>query len=123
MIAPGLTAGVSTVRAAAESSSEQCTHLYTDDEARDVARRAEQVLPIGTERRKETVLKELGVEPARLCHRRVGRANLAYVESWKISTGFDIRWAAGTLDRTPLDRKDRKIFHVSVVPRGTPLYP
>jgi len=98
-----------------------CSNLYTDAEARGLVRRAQDAVPIGTLRRKDAVLDALGIDPSRLCNRRVVQFNLGYVEAWQISDAFDIRWAAGVQDRTPLERKDRKIFHVRVVPRETPL--
>jgi hypothetical protein len=106
---------------ASVDSAEGCANLYTDGEARDLALRAKDAVPLGTVRRKDAVLKALGVEPARLCHQRVVRFNLGVIESWQISGGFDIRWASDARNRTPLDRRDRKIFHVRVVPRETPL--
>jgi hypothetical protein len=105
----------------AGDSVEGCTNLYTDGEAQDLALRAKDVVPIGTVRRKDVVLKALGIDPTHLCHRRVAQFNMGYVESWQMSDGFDIRWASGVRDRSPLDRKDRKIFHVRVVPRDIPL--
>jgi hypothetical protein len=98
-----------------------CSNLYTDAEARGLIRRAKDAVPTGTLRRKDAVLYALGIDSSRLCNRRVVQFNLGYVEAWQMSGGFDIRWAAGVQDRTPLERKDRKTFHVRVAPRETPL--
>ena len=98
-----------------------CSNLYTDAEAQDLVRRAKEAVPTGRLRQKGAVLKALGVEPTRLCNRRVVQFDLGYVEAWQLSSGFDIRWAAGVQDRTPVDSNQRKIFHVRVVPRDTPL--
>jgi hypothetical protein len=119
-IAPRVTLGASPAKTT-NDLGEACPNLYSDTEARDLARRAKDSVPIGTARRKDVVLKALGIAPTRLCNHQVEAFNLGYVESWQISQGFDIRWAAAAQDRTPLDRKDRKIFHVRVVPRETPL--
>jgi hypothetical protein len=106
---------------AGADSVEHCADLYTDREAQDLAPRAKDAVPTGTFRRKDAVFKALGIEPTRLCHHRVARFNLGVIESWQMSGGFDIRWASDARNRTPLDRMDRKIFHVRVVPSETPL--
>lgn len=99
----------------------QCGDLYSDEEARSLVEPAGKAVPKGRAFRRDGVLKALGIDPARLCNRRVLRINLGYIESWQMSPSFDFRWAGDVRSLTPPNRDNRRIYHVRVVPRASPL--
>ena len=77
----------------------QCSKLYTDDDAKQLVEAARKVVPRGRHpRRKDAVLKELGVDQDRLCNRRQGGANLGYKICWQVSPSFDLTWWLSAFD-------------------------
>jgi hypothetical protein len=99
-------------------TKDKCAMLYTDEDARRLIQAAEKAVPAGRFLAKNSVLKALSIDPSRLCNRRVHQFNLGYVESWQLSKSFDLTWGAAVQDPTPLERDDRKIFHVRILKRS-----
>jgi hypothetical protein len=113
-------------RAFAEDRSgqnDQCGSLYTDEEAKGLIHPAEKAIPAGKALAKKAVLNKLGIDLKRLCNRQVQQFNLGYVERWRLSQLFDLVWSAAVQDPTPLERDDRRIFHVRVIKHSDPLPP
>ena len=97
--------------------SGQCSKIYTDGEARQLSEAARKVVPRGHSRRKDVVLKKLGVDFSRLCSRRQGGANLGYKICWQISPSFDLTWWVSAFDGPPRERDDRRIYSVRIMQR------
>jgi hypothetical protein len=96
----------------------QCSKLYSDDEAKQLVEAARKAVPRGRHpKRKDAVLKDLGVAPDRLCNRRQGGANLGYKICWQVSPSFDVTWWLSAFDGPPSDRDDRRIYSVRITPR------
>ena len=91
--------------------------MYSDEDAARLIERAAAVVPTGKTLAKRDVFRTLQIDPARLREHRSERSNLAVFETYQLSESFDLDWAAGTQDPIPLDRDDRRIFHVRVLPR------
>ena len=96
----------------------KCTILYTDEQASRLVHAAEKAVPAGKFLAKNSVLKALGIDPKRLCNRQVHQFNLGYFERWHLSKTYDLTWGAAVQDPTPLERDDRKIFHVRIIKRS-----
>jgi hypothetical protein len=94
-----------------------CSKTYTDDEAKQLTDAARKVVRRGHPRRRGIVLKDLGVDPSRLCNRRQGGANLGYRICWQVSPSYDLTWWLSAFDGPPDDRDDRRISAVRIVQR------
>jgi hypothetical protein len=95
----------------------QCEHLYTDNEARALTKRAEATVPKAQFRRKPLVLKSLGIDIHRLCNRRFQQINLGATEAWQMAPNYDLTWWADGPDRVPLDSDNALIHNVRIVHR------
>jgi len=95
--------------------SDPCSKSYTDDEAKQLTDAARKAVRRGHPRRKDIVLKDLGVDPSRLCNRRQGGANLGYKICWQVSPSYDLTWWLSAFDGPPDDRDDRRISSVRIV--------
>ena len=91
--------------------------MYSDEDAARLIERAAAVVPPGKTRAKQDVFRALQIDPMRLREHRVVQVNLGLIETYQLSESFDLTWAAGVQDPTPLDREDRKVFGVRVLPR------
>jgi hypothetical protein len=94
-----------------------CQRLYTDDQALALIKATEAAVPKGEFRRKPTVMKSLGIDIHRLCHRRFQQINLGATEAWQMSPNYDLTWWAAGPDRFPLDSENALIHHVRIVHR------
>jgi hypothetical protein len=104
--------GRSTVAAVAPTPP--VTPLYSDEEAKVIGRRAPSIIPAWETRTKRAVFESLRIDPTRLRDRRVVQFNQLHFETWQLSEGFDIVWAASTRDPTPLENENRQIAGVRV---------
>src|SRR5664279_1459258 len=63
--------------------SGQCGNLYSDEEAKAFGEVIKKAVPRRQFKRKDLVLKRIGVDQKRLCNRRLGGANLGYKICWQ----------------------------------------
>lgn len=69
--------------------------LYADADAREMAKKASKVVPMGDTKTKRAVLLSLGIDPRRLRGYRFHAAKMIIVEWWQISPGYRLQWLAG----------------------------
>jgi hypothetical protein len=100
----------------------KCTALYSDEEAVALTSAAIESVPPGRLLSRVVVLKRLGLDPQRLCNRRVHPYNMSYFERWQISKTFDLTWAVPAGNPGILEMEDRKIFYVRIL-NSSELFP
>ena len=101
--------------------SGQCGNLYTDDEGKALGEVIKKAAPRRQFKRKDLVLKKIGVDPKRLCNRRQGGANLGYKICWQISPSYDLTLWLSAFDGPPGERDDRRIYAVGMMQRQSGL--
>ena len=116
--APGVGETVDHRRPKVNPAPETGQGLYSDEEAKALIKQAGAVVPVGESRSKKKVLAALAIDPRRLAGRRVVHDFLVSIETWQLSEGFDLTWMAAAQDPTPLDRDNREIYGVRVLPRS-----
>ena len=99
-----------------------CTALYADEEAVALMDAAILSVPPAHTLSRPIVLKRLGLDPRRLCNRRVYPQNMSYLERWQISKTFDLTWAVPVGNPRVLEQEDRKVFYVRIL-RISELFP
>jgi hypothetical protein len=103
--------------ARAMSHSSMSEPLYSDQEAKNLVKAAEDVVPIGQSRSKREVFRLLNVDSRRFRDPRSYAMMNANVEKVQISENFDLTWMCAAHDKTPLESEERQIYGVRVVPR------
>ena len=99
------------------SHSSMSEPLYSDQEAKNLVKAAEDVVPIGQSRSKREVFRLLNVDSRRFRDPRSYAMMNANVEKVQISENFDLTWMCAAHDKTPLESEERQIYGVRVVPR------
>ena len=99
------------------SQSSTSEPLYSDQEAKSLAKAAEDSVPVGQSRSKREVFRHLNLDPRRFQDPRSYAVMNAYVEKVQISENFDLTWMCASQDKTPLGSEERQVYGVRVVPR------
>jgi hypothetical protein len=88
--------------------------LYSDDQARRMAKKAKTLFPDGKEHTKRDVLQGLGISPKRMrgykCHGGMG----SLVEWWQISPGYELEWSVNVGE--DLDKPACPVYFIEIKP-------
>jgi hypothetical protein len=102
---------------------DECAALYSDEEA--VALTDSAILSASPTKQvsRLVVLQRLGVDPQRLCNRRVYPMNMSHFERWQISKSFDLTWTVPVGNPKVLEKEDRRVFNVRILKISEPFPP